>query len=336
MNRAGAPAPRGSVELLAKRSGRLRQLVIGVDGGGTTTRAAILDDQERLVAQGHAGPSNPLRVGVASAASAVREAIDKACSEAGIQRSDILVAAIGLAGLRRADSRDRMREALVANLGIHNLELVTDGDIALYGATGGRPGLVVIAGTGSICCGMNRQGKRLCAGGWGPIVGDEGAGSWIARKALQAVAQAADERGPKTSLSAAACNYFRVATPEDLSTAIYAPTMSNDRLAGFAKAVVESARSGDTLARQILIEAGKELGQAACAVIRRLHMERERFPVACVGGVFAAGELVREPLRREILRVARRAELTEPVYSPVIAAARMAVSLLKGDLALAV
>jgi N-acetylglucosamine kinase-like BadF-type ATPase len=238
--------------------------------------------------------------------------------------------------LRRADIRDRMREKLVPSLGINHLELVTDGDIALYGATGGQAGLVVIAGTGSICCGMNSRHKRLCVGGWGPIVGDEGAGSWIARQALQAVARASDERGPKTSLSEAACSYFRVATPEDLSTAIYAPTMSNDRLAGFGRFVVESARNGDQVACGIIAAAGTELGLAAGAVIRRLRMERDRFPVACVGGVFAAGDLVREPLRREILRVARKAKLADPVYRPVIAAARMARGLLTGDLALAV
>jgi N-acetylglucosamine kinase-like BadF-type ATPase len=150
------------------------------------------------------------------------------------------------------------------------------------------------------------------------------------------VARAADERGPKTSLSAAACEYFRVSIPDDLSSAIYGPTMSNDRLAGFGKSVVQAAEQGDVIAREIVTEAGQELGIAAAAVIRRLRMERERFPVACVGGVFAAGELLREPLRREIARVARKAYLADPIYTPAIAAARMARGLLDGKLAVAV
>jgi len=312
------------------------QFYIGVDGGGTVTRAAILDDQEQIIAQDTAGPSNPLRVGIARAASSIREAIDKACNAAGIQRNDILAAAVGLAGVRRADIRDHMREALRSYLSIDNLELVTDGEIALYGATDGGPGLVVIAGTGSICCGMNAQRKRICAGGWGPIAGDEGGGAWISHKALQAVARAADGRGPETSLTLAACEYFRLATPDDLSTAIYAPTMTNDHLAGFGRPVVKAAQAGDEIAARIVDEAGKELGIAAGAVIRKLRMEQERFPVACVGGVFAAGELVREPLRHGILRVARRAYLADPLYPPVIAAARMARSLLNGKLAVAV
>ena len=160
---------------------------------------------------------------------------------------------------------------------IKSIELLPDGEIALYGGTGGDPGLVVIAGTGSICCGRNRQGKHLSAGGWGPIVGDEGGASWIARKALQAVAHAADGRGPKTTLTAVALNYFKVETADDLSTAIYSQTMTNDRLAGFGKDVLRAARTGDDSAVEILREAGQELGVAAIAVIRKLRMEKDDF-----------------------------------------------------------
>jgi N-acetylglucosamine kinase-like BadF-type ATPase len=322
--------------VLAPRSSQLRRLVVGVDGGGTATRAAILDDQ-RLIAEGHAGPSNPLRVGIANAASAVREAIDKACCEASIHRNDLLVAVVGLAGVRRKDIRDRMREKLGDCLKeIPTIEILTDGEIALYGATGGAPGLVVIAGTGSICCGRNSMGKHFCAGGWGPIAGDEGGASWIARKALQAVAQASDERGPKTALTPAALEYFKVITADDLSTAIYAPNVTNDRLAGFGRQVVRVAQAGDTTAREILREAGQQLGLVAAAVIRKLRMEREVFPVAYVGGVYGAGNLVLGPMREEIERVAKKAYLATPLYSPSIAAGRIAQGMLQSNLALAV
>lgn len=328
---------RTTIGIVPRRPPPLRELVVGVDGGGTSTGAVIMDAGLRILAEGHAGPSNPLRVGIANAAAAVRDAIDKACSEASIQRDDILAAAVGLAGVRRQDIRDRMREKLGECLKeIKPIELVTDGEIALYGATGGRPGLVVIAGTGSICCGRNNQGKHVCAGGWGPIVGDEGGGSWIARKALQAVARATDGRGPKTALSSAALSYFKIAEPDDLSTAIYAPTMTNDRLAGFSKQLVRVAQAGDEVARDILAKAGRQLGIAATAVIRRLQMEGEEFPVAYVGGVYGAGDLVLSPMREEIKRTARKAYLTQPLYTPAVAAARIARGLLHGDLALAV
>lgn len=323
-----------SVDLL-RRPLRTRDFVVGVDGGGSKTRAVILDSEEHVLGEGLAGPSNPLRVGIATAAAAVRDAVDKACSAASIKRHEIAAVGVGLAGVRREDIRARMREALSATLGIEQIELVSDGYIALSGATDGQPGIVVIAGTGSICCGVNARGKRVCAGGWGPVVGDEGGGSWIARRALQAVAYESDGRGPQTSLTAAACAYFHVGLPEDLSTAIYAPTITNERIAGFGKHVIEAARAGDAVARGIIIEAGRELGRTTIAVIRKLHMENERFQVAYVGGVFSAGELVIAPLREEIAQVAKKAFIAPPNSSPTIAAARMARVLLT-DLALAV
>ena len=317
------------VDLLPRRHAPLRELVVGVDGGGTRTRAVILDGG-RVLGEGTAGPSNPLRVGIANGAAAIRNAIDKACAAALIHRGDLTAAGIGLAGVRRKDIRARMREVLIEALGIQNIELMTDGDIALYGATDGGPGIVVISGTGSICCGVNRQGRHVFAGGWGPVAGDEGSGSWIARRALQAVAQASDERGPRTALTAVACEYFQVNTPDDLSTAIYAPTITNDRIAGFSKQVIETARAGDLVAGNILTEAGSELGKAAATVIRKLKMEQERFQVAFVGGVFAAGELVIEPLRDEIERVARKAYIAAPRFSPTVAAGRLAQEHLHG------
>ncbi len=302
---------------------RSQELVLGVDGGGTKTRAVVVDARQRILGEGIAGPSNPVRVGVGNAANAVKEAVDRACSVARVRRIEIVAAEIGLAGVKRLDLRERMHEALGV-LGINALEVVTDADIALFGATGGKPGLIIIAGTGSICCGINARGKHSCAGGWGPLAGDEGSGAWIARRGLQAVAKAADGRGRATQLVESACNYFNVASPEDLSTAIYVPSMTNDRIAGYGRYVIEAAKNRDTVARGIVQEAGHELGAAAIAVIQKLRMERGHFQIGYVGGVFAAGQLLLEPLRRKIARAAPGAVLALPLLAPAEAAARMA------------
>jgi N-acetylglucosamine kinase-like BadF-type ATPase len=315
---------RRTTELLNARRVRAQHSVVGVDGGGTKTEAVIMDSDLRVIGEGRSGPSNPLRVGVTSAAAAVREAIDNACASAKVRRSDVESAEVGLAGARKHEIRERMREVLLA-LGIRDIEVVTDADIALYGATDGAPGIVVIAGTGSNCCGINSRGKRFCAGGWGPLAGDEGAGAWIARQALRAVAYASDGRGPETLLTEFACNYFHVSTAEDLTTAIYAPTITNERIAGFGKDVVEAAKRKDPVAAQIILDGGKELGVAAVAVIRNLQMERERFQIAFVGGVFrASGEMIIKPLKAEVAKVAPRAYYEPPHFSPAVAAARMA------------
>lgn len=297
--------------------------MLGVDGGGSKTRAVVADGGGEILGEGLAGPSNPLRVGVSEAAGAIRDAADRACAEAGVRRVDIVAAEVGLAGVKRADIRERM-QAAVAELGVKTVEVVTDADIALYGATEGKPGLVIIAGTGSVCCGVNARGRRACAGGWGPVAGDEGSGSWIARRALQAVAHATDGRGRKTSLVEAACEYFNVAQAEDLSTAIYAPNVTNSRIAGYGSHVVDAAKKRDPVAREIVEAAGRELARAAAAVIRKLRMEREQFRVAYVGGVFAAGALILDPLGEEVAAVAPRAFIAPPLLAPAEAAARMA------------
>ena len=298
--------------------------VVGVDGGGTKTEAVIMDADQRVIGEGRAGPSNPLRVGIAGAAAAVREAIDSACASAKLRRGDLIAAQIGLAGARRRELRERMRETLM-RLDMGDIEVVTDADIALYGATDGEPGLVVIAGTGSVCCGINARGKRFCAGGWGPIAGDEGSGAWLSRRALRAVAYASDGRGPSTLLTDLACAYFHVTSADDLNTAIYAPTITNERLAGFGRDVVNAAKDKDPVALQIVADGGTELGMAAVAVISHLQMEHDRFQIAHVGGVVrAAGDLMLNTLRAAVKQVAPRAYFELPHFAPAVAAARMA------------
>ena len=308
---------------MVPRKRTARTLLLGVDGGGTKTRAVVTDGEYRILGEGSAGPSNPLRVGFEDALAAIRTAVDHACEAAGVSRSEISTAEIGLAGVRRPEIRKRMRETLSA-LGVATFGLVTDSDIALFGATEGRPGMVIIAGTGSICCGINSLKKHFCSGGWGPIAGDEGSGSWIARRALQAVAQASDGRGHSTALTEAACEYFKVSRAAELSAAIYAPTMTNGRIAGFCTLVIEAAKSGDSTANEIVKSAGKELGLAAVAAIRGLNMSSETFQVAFVGGVFAAGDLILKPLSEEVYREAPGAFFQPPRMSPVLAAAHMA------------
>jgi N-acetylglucosamine kinase-like BadF-type ATPase len=319
-------AERFKKEDLEETSSIAPDLFIGVDGGGTKTLANLTDAHLNVLGEGKTGVSNPLRVGVETAVDNIVTAIDRACDAADKPRSEIAAAEIGLAGVRRADIRSRMRDRLISRLRIKKLEVYTDAEIALYGATDGKAGLVVIAGTGSICCGRNATGEFAAAGGWGPLAGDEGGGAGIARRALQAVAKASDGRAPKTVLSELACDYFRASSPDDIAMAIYAPTMTNDRIAGFARFVIQAARDGDKVAHRLLDEAGCELGLAANAVIKKLQLADERFQIAYVGGVFAAKELIFEPLLRKVHELAPEAYLAPPKLAPAVAAAKMAIA----------
>lgn len=313
----------------AKPAKRIRkntfpQYYLGADGGGTKTHVAVMNESRDVVGEGISGPSNPLRVGVETAVSNIVKAANDAFDVAEISRNDIAAATLGLAGVRRADLKQRVKASFVGQLRIRRTEVVTDAEIALFATTLGKPGLVVIAGTGSVCLGKNEKGKIAISGGWGPLAGDEGGGVGIAQTALHAVAKASDGRGIPTVLSERASEYFRASGPENLIVAIYSPQVDNSRIAGFAQFVVETALAGDAVAMNILEDAGSELGLAACAVIEKLGLGKKKIPIGCVGSVFNAGELLTKPMIEIVHTIARKAFLTEPVMPPAHAAALMA------------
>lgn len=300
-------------------------LYLGVDGGGTKTHIALMNAAGKVTCEGFAGPSNPLRVGVETAVSNIIKAINDACDRGGLSRGDIAAATLGLAGVRRADLRQRIRESFNERLRVRKIEVITDAEIAWFASTLGKPGLVVIAGTGSVCFGKDERGKIAVSGGWGPLAGDEGGGVGIARDALHAVAKASDGRGMPTELSKRASEYFRAAGPENLIVAIYSPQVDNVRIAGFAREVVETAAQGDKIAVGIVEEAGRELGIAATAVIKKLKLERKKIPIGCVGSIFKAGAILTGPMFETVTKAAPKAYLTEPLMPPAHAAALMAL-----------
>lgn len=308
------------------RKRKSHQLYLGVDGGGTKTQTALMNEAGDVICEGFAGPSNPLRVGVETAVANIEKAINEACDIGGVSRGDIAAGTLGLAGVRRADLRQRVRESFIGRLRIRKVEVLTDAEIALYGTTLGEPGLVVIAGTGSICLGKNEAGKIAISGGWGPLAGDEGGGVGIAQTALHSVAKASDGRGIPTLLSERASEYFRASGPENLIVAIYSPQVDNSRIAGFARLVVETALDGDKVAIGILDDAGYELGLAACAVISKLSLQDSKVPIGCVGSIFNAGELVTKRMIETICKTAPKAYLTQPLMPPAHAAASMALT----------
>lgn len=307
------------------KSAPSRHLYVGIDGGGTKTHAVVIDESGEILGEGTDGASNPLRVGVENAIGNIFEAMDKACDGARRRRADVVAIECGLAGVRRADLRKIIKDRVQEISRVEKVHVVTDAEIALYGTTVGFEGLVVIAGTGSVCIGQDESGRTASAGGWGPLAGDEGGGSGIGRRALQAIAKASDGRGEPTRLSDAAVEYFRAGKLENLSVAIYAPSVDNARIAGFAKHVVETAQAGDRVAIEILREAGNELAQAALAVIRQLKIESHEFPIGQVGSVFKAGELIETPFMEIVHPVAPKCSFTKPKYSPAHAAALMAL-----------
>jgi len=298
---------------------------LGVDGGGTHTRAEVLDSSGRVCGEGHADAANFLRVGLAAALNSIKRAVNEACARAGMTPERITAACVGLAGVQHPKHHHQMLEALKAAFKFPVLSLETDARIALAGATDLQPGVVIIAGTGSISCGINSRGEFVRAGGWGPVMGDEGSGTYIGRRALETVVSAYDHRSPPTGLTEKVCRYFGISSPPELPSVIYNSSPKvNREIAQLSKLVVEAAREADAAALGILTDAALELARAVVAVIERLKMQDERFRVAYVGGVFEAGELILSPLRESIAVLAPHAFLAPPLHPPVIGAVKLA------------
>src|SRR5262245_16334519 len=265
---------------------------LGIDGGGTNCRAAIVDEQGKIRGEGRAEAANFLRTGLDAAIRNIKNEANEACEQVPISPSQITAACIGLAGVSHPSHHQRMLAALKDELPFSEIMLETDARVALAGATGNQPGIVIIAGTGSIACGINARGRFARAGGWGPAIGDEGSGSYIGRRALEAIVMAYDYRGEPTMMMEPVLRYFGVSSPPELPPVIYdSPAEVQSRIAQLSKIVVKSAQDGDKVARAIVKDAAVELAKAAIAVIEQLKMEKDSFTVAYVGGVFESGEL---------------------------------------------
>ncbi len=293
---------------------------IGIDGGGTKTACAV-GDEAQLLATASAGPSNIVRVGDAQARESLLLCVRQACAAAGVTPADVLRTCVGGAGAARPELAGKVREIL-AELLPNPVLVVGDMEIALEAAFGTGPGVIVIAGTGSIAFGRNPEGDTARAGGWGFAIGDEGSAHWIGKQAVIAVLRAADENRNNESsrLAVALLKAWNVSSLLDLARA--ANAVPPPDFAGLFPAVIETQ---DELARDVLINAGRELARVARTVIRKLFPPDARtVPVAMTGGVFRHASLVRDVFYNELRALDERVTLNQKVVEPVEGALQIA------------
>lgn len=303
----------------------MANFILGLDGGATRTRCVISTLSGEILAIGVSGPSNYHVVGIDGARTALMEAARSAFESSGIGSNDCLVACAGLAGLDCSYDVKALNEA-IGNLPIaKRIVIVHDSLIALYGATGGKRGVIVNGGTGSMAAGMDDTGRTVRVGGWGSIVGDEGSAYDIGRRAITASLWAFDGRGQETILQEKIRKRYGLTSIDDMIHKVYVEKMGVTEIASLAPLVTESAKEGDEVSINILKIAGEELGRHAVAVIKKLGMENERCDVALVGGVLNAGELVLGPMRSTIMKVAPKAVLVSPRFNATIGAALLAL-----------
>jgi N-acetylglucosamine kinase len=300
--------------------------VLGLDGGGSRTVCLVVDGEGRELGRALAGPCNHQSVGVEAAMAALAEAMASARRAA--NDPPLAAACLGMAGLDRDEDLRLIRQMVEPLLPGIPVEIVHDADIALAAGTGGRRfGVVVISGTGSIAVGFDAGGRRVRAGGWGHLLGDEGSGYDIARRGLNAAARAYDGRAPATKLVERLVSAAGAASLEDLANRVYLEGWTVGQVAALAPAVLAAADEGDPSALEIVTGAARELALAARAVIANLRMEEQVFDLVLSGGIFKGSLSLVESVGREVREFAPRASVGLPQYEPAYGAALIALQL---------
>ncbi len=295
-------------------------LIAGVDGGASKTRAVILSSGGAVLGGATAQSASAYHREPEEAADIVLAAVREAAARAGGLRP---LAAIG-AGLAGADDpmiRDRLIRAITGSGLAPIVHVDHDAAAALAGGLGLEPGIVIVAGTGSVAFGVDGSGRRARAGGWGPLLDDEGSGYAIGRSVLRAAMRAHDGRSPSTTLAVAVRARFGLDSLAALKASVRG--FSIDQVAAVAPLAVEAARAGDGVALGILAQAATGLADMIAAVARALGWT-DTLPLVAAGGVFEAGAMITRPMTAALDRVSLRVEIRSARFPPEIGAALLA------------
>lgn len=302
----------------------MRSLYLGIDGGGTKTQCAICDETGQVLGSGLAGGSGIDSVGAAAATVSIAAAISQARQHAGIGDQPFAGVFFGMAGVVSADDRAIVHGIaqelqLGSNVGVDH-----DIRISLAGGLSGRPGIALIAGTGSSCFGLNGQGERWQAGGWGHLISDEGSSYWLGWHAIRLAAGTADGRWHSTLLAPVLAQ-LGIAEINDIHYRLYTTGIGKAEVAAFAPLVFQAAVGGDRQASQLIEQAAQELATMVRAVAHHLGWATTACEVTLTGGLWHAGEAIIGPFRGALAAQLPAAQITMPELPPVLGACVLAM-----------
>jgi len=301
--------------------------VLGIDAGGTKTVCLLADENGMIQSEGRGPGANLHTAGELALEKVLHEVMETAVADRPITPAAIC---LGMAGVDRDDEARTVR-AIMRRLGQRSRTLVVnDALIALVAGSGDAPGIVIIAGTGSIVYGCNAAYEAARAGGWGHMIGDEGSGYWIGREALAAVMRAGDGRGPATELSACVLAHFGVDDMSRLPRIVYDRDAPRAAVAELGPLVQRAADAGDLVAGRILERAADELVLAAGSVAARLEMRGDAFAFFLSGGAFRVVPRLVTDLERRLVEVAPRSQVRRLEIEPAVGAIWLALAEARG------
>jgi N-acetylglucosamine kinase-like BadF-type ATPase len=304
------------------------QYILGIDGGGSKTIAILADCTGKVVGSAQAGASNYQTIGLESACNSlitvIMEALDGAKATLGTGLVDLerIVIVVGLAGADRPWDKASLSSMLTGKLPRKPGRFLMENDarIALAGATGIKPGIILIAGTGSIALGIDDAGSQVRVGGWGPLLGDEGSGYSIGKAALTAILREHDGRGKPTSLTGKVLSHLSLTSPEEIIPLVYQGPLERPDIARLAELVLEEASQGDPVSQHVVIRAAKQLVEMIGTVLSRLGLTNRPTTIAATGGLLRPGNPLWEAIDQQLNEYYPLSNLAPPLLSPVLGA----------------
>ena len=296
-------------------------VIMGVDGGGTGVRVVLANAELVVLGQGEAGGVNPNVVTPDGAEANLRLAIHQAITTARLDPAKITNVCVGIAGTSSSDSSgDWLRRTLNDLVPQARVIISADAEIALVGAHGAACGVIVMAGTGSVAYGINRQRQHARAGGYGYVLGDEGSGYWLGKEALAALAQCFYEQGAPTSMAERIVAQLGLNGVGQVIEWVYtSPTNRNKTIASLAPLVLQCAVEGDATASDIVERGALALSLMVKSILRQL--DDPTLPIAFGGSVLTQSPVMSEQLCAYL----NLTSIPTPRYTPAVGAVLLAV-----------
>ncbi|MFH1451465.1 MAG: BadF/BadG/BcrA/BcrD ATPase family protein [bacterium] len=303
-----------------------RGYIIGVDGGGTKTVAALADLDGRILATARSGSANPRNVGIEKTGLSVAEAIAGVLKKAGKEK--VFSIWIGLPALAEEfkNKKEEIKKEILKKQKDKRISaakiVIGDDQIIAFraGSASSKDGVLVVAGTGTACRGWKKNKEAKTSGcGW---LADEGSAVWVGHKVFQTILKDLDSRGPRTLMTKMILKELEAASTGEFLDKVYNKDNPATILPRFSFYCDQAAIKGDKKAKEIMIGAGKELALSAEAVIKKLNFTKEKFSLVLCGGMFKS-KLLLAIVKKEIKKIAPHADFIV-LADPVIGAVRLA------------